>query len=199
MAGVLRFLKTTLLGGVLVLLPLVACGIAVAAIARVVLDVLGPVASRLLPFGLAQSRAFAYALAVLLLLGVCFLFGLLVRTRLGRAVGRWFEGVLLNRLPGYRAMRRLASQVAGAREETFGEPVWVRLDDSRRLGFLVEAHPSGEVAVFLPFSPVLTVGTVVLVDGARVERIGAPFLKATQCLSEMGVGSAALRPGGAKP
>jgi uncharacterized membrane protein len=193
MPAILRFLKTTLVGGVLVLLPLVACGYAVAAVAGVVIDVTRPVASRLVPFGLAETTVGAHVVAGLLILAICFLLGLLVRTTLGRAVGRAVEAAVLNRLPGYRAMRRLASQVAGDPADTFGVPVWVRLGDARRMGFVVEEHADGEVAVFVPFSPVLTVGEVLVVASTRVERIAAPFMKVTKSVSEMGVGSAALR------
>jgi uncharacterized membrane protein len=191
MAGFARFLKTTVIGGILVLLPLVACAAAIAAVVSVLHDLLVPIA-RLLPVERLGGIRVASLLVVAAVLLLCFVLGLLVRTAVARAVGRWFDRNLLGHLPGYRLVRRLAGTLGGDPSETLGRPVWVRLGDSREIGFLTEEHVGDEVAVFLPASPRVTVGRVVVVPRSRTERISAPLPQVVKSISDFGVGSSTL-------
>lgn len=191
MHALYRYLKTTILGGILVLLPLVGCAYLIGMTLKAVLEVISPI-NKLLPFQSAAGIAALDALAVLILVLTCFLLGLLVRTAGGRALGRWCEGLMLNQLPGYRLFRRLSRQVAGETEEALGAPVLVRLGASRQFGFLIEESAAGEATVFVPWAPLLYLGTVHLVPLESVTRLSQPMPQVIDCISRFGIGSTRL-------
>src|SRR5687767_11115013 len=96
----LKFLWTTILGGVIVIVPigLAAAGIVKAvAIAR---DILAPIADRL-----PETMHFRTLVALGFVLAVCFAAGVLLRTAIGRAMARAADKGLLERIPGYTLYR----------------------------------------------------------------------------------------------
>ena len=191
MHALYRYLKTTILGGILVLLPLVGCAYLIGVTLKLVLEVISPI-NKLLPVQSLAGIAALDVLAILIVVVTCFLLGLLVRTAGGRTIGRWFEGLLLNQLPGYRLFRRLSRQVAGETEEALGAPVLVRLGASRQFGFLIEESAAGEATVFVPLAPLLYLGTVHLVPLEGVTRLTQPMPQVIDCISRFGIGSARL-------
>ena len=191
MRSLYRFLKTTLVGGVVVLVPVAVCAYIIAAVVKAVLRGLSPIAALLpaqSPVGIGLGTLIALALVV----AMCFLFGLLVRTAGGRALGGWVENRLFNLLPGYELIKKVTQQFAGTGEETLGTPVAVRLGDSQQIGFLVEELTPGQVTVFIPAAPALTFGTVHIVPAERVERLSAKLTQVIDCISKIGCGSSRL-------
>ena len=186
-----RFIKTTVVGGVLVLLPIAACVYVIAAFAGTVQRIIHPI-MELLPVKGPGRMIIEEVLAVAIVLAVCFLFGLAVRTRAGQALGRRMENTALNRVPGYRLFKQLTHQVAGDAGEALGAPVLVRLEDSRQIGFLVEEHASGDVTVFIPDAPTLATGSVQIVRSEQVARLNVPLAKVMNCITRFGVGTSRL-------
>ena len=122
MRKITEFIKTTVLGGFLVLLPIVAvlavAGIAVATLIKIVTPIVGK-----LPIKTVGGLALATVLAVLFLLVFCFLAGLLVRMRMGQLIQKRVENLLLQRLPGYVMFKNLTRQLV---RPCPGGLVWVR-------------------------------------------------------------------------
>ncbi len=99
MNSLYRFVKTTVVGGLVVLVPVAVCAYMIVAAVKVVLSALAPVAK----FLHVQSFGGIVAVelvAVLVVVAVCFFFGLFVQTAGGRTIGSWFEKSLFKRLPG---------------------------------------------------------------------------------------------------
>ena len=192
--SLLRFLRTTVLGGILVLLPLLGVLFFAWTTIKFVLDIITPL-NRLLPIQSVGGVAIIDLLAFAIFLGLCFSLGLLVQTAGGRWVGRWFEQLALNPLPGYRIFKRLSLQIAGRTEEALGAPVLIKLGETRQIGFLVEQLSSGEFAVFVPLAPVLYFGSLHLVRPENVERLDVPMTKVVAFVSSFGVGASHLLPG----
>ena len=190
MKSLYRFLKTTLVGGLVVLVPVAVCAYIIVAVVKAVLRGLAPVAE-LLPAQGAGGMGIIGLIAVAIVVGACFLFGLLVRTAGGRALGGWVEERLFNLLPGYELIKRVTQQFAGM-EETLGTPVAVRLGDSQQIGFLVEELTPGQATVFIPAAPALTFGAVHIVPAERVEKLDAKLTQVVDCISKIGCGSSRL-------
>ena len=190
MQSLFRFLKTTLIGGVVVLVPVAVCAYIIAAVVKAVLRGLAPVAA-LVPAQSPGGIGLMSLIAIALVVGLCFLFGLLVRTAGGRALGGWVENRLFNLLPGYELIKRVTQQFAGT-GETLGTPVAVRLGDSQQIGFLVEELTPGQVTVFIPAAPALTFGTVHIVPADRVEKLSAKLTQVVDCITKIGCGSSRL-------
>lgn len=189
MESLYRFLKTTVVGGLLVLVPVAVVAYTIAAVVKTLLTVLAPVAKLLHVQSLGGIVA-VELVAILMVVAVCFLFGLLVQTAGGRAIGSWFEKKLFNLVPGYQMIKKISRQFSGGGEEMLGTPVVVKLGDSRQIGFLVEEYPSGEVAVFIPLAPAVSLGSVHIIPAEHAERLNATLPQVVDCITKVGFGSA---------
>lgn len=130
---------------------------------------------------------------VAVFLGVLAAIGWFTERPAGRAVGRALERAVLNRLPFYSLLRRIATGLAGVESEQSMRPVEVEVNPGiRQWGFVTERHADGRCTVFLPASPPTGGGTVLCVDAALVRDIPLPGHRLVQCLGQWGNGSAAL-------
>ncbi len=192
MRKITEFIKTTTIGGLLVLLPVVAVlalvGIAVATIIKIVT----PIAEKL-PIKTIGGLALATLLAVLVILAFCFLAGLLVRMRIGQLIQQRVENLLLQRLPGYVMFKNLTRQLAGQEGIEFA-PALVDLygSEARVVGLIVEEHADGKFTVFVPISPTATLGQVYLLPTTNVERLEARFVDVVNSLTQWGMESKKL-------
>ncbi len=193
MKTVLRFVKTTLIGGLLVLLPVWLLALLLLKAINSALVVLKPIAE-LLPQHVIHAEWAAFGLLLL----ICFATGLLVRPRPVRRLGHWLEGEVFNRVPGYSLVRRITRRLAGTADEQSFQPALVAFDDTTVPAFIVEKHADGQVTVFIPSSPTPLVGAIHIVAGARVHPVDVPLHKAVGCITEWGAGTgqwlAAMRP-----
>ena len=98
MKNFLEFLKTTILGGFLVLLPVVAVLVLIAIAVNSVIAIIAPLAAKL-PMKTVGGYTAVTLLAVLLILGFCFLAGLLVQLRLGDWSRPGWKAYVLQRCP----------------------------------------------------------------------------------------------------
>lgn len=187
----MKFLKTTFIGGVLVLLPLVACLYLLGITGKAVFDAIKPLA-KLLPFKETETIVAVYGAAAGVILLACFFFGLIVKTAWGAALGRWVEDKIFCVLPGYSMIRRLARQIGGEAGETLGKPVLVRNGEVKTFAFLVDELPDGRAAVYVPTAPVLTIGTLQIAPMTHIEALNVPLTDYVKCIGEFGVGTAAL-------
>ena len=195
MKPLFQFFKTTILGGLCVLLPVAACGYLMVEIVKVAMEIMDELVQNL-PVEQLGGAAMVPLLAVASVLGLSFLLGLIVRTTVGRNLGGWMERSLLRLLPGYDIFKTLAVQMVGRKDETRGTPVLVRMGASRQVGFLMEENPTGELTVFVPASPALSVGAIHIVEADRVERVKASMVQVVNCVAGMGIGSSPLTGGG---
>ncbi len=199
MSRFINFLKTTALGGLLVIVPI---AIILFVLGQLLLALLS-VANELLAWlGIGIDDAlFMSALALLALVGLCFVTGLVVRTRAGDALKGWFGRNVAKRIPMYGAISNLTRRFAGIEGEQFA-PVEIDLYDSgtRSVGFLVESLPDGRCAVFVPTAPMATVGNLFILAKDKVRRIDASVADTVSVVTQWGVDAAQLyggRAGGA--
>ena len=184
-----RFLKTTVVGGLVVLVPVAVCAYMIGAVVKTVLTVSARI-SNLLHIQSLGGIAAVELVAVLVIVAVCFILGLLVQTTGGRAIGNWLEKRLFNLVPGYQMIKKISRQFSGGGEETLGTPVLVKFGGSRQIGFLVEECPSGEVAVFIPLAPALSLGSVHIIPAEQTEKLNATLSQVVDCITKVGFGSA---------
>lgn len=189
----LGFFKTTLLGAVLVVVPVGIIGFSFWQVVRLVKALLLPVMDWL-DFGSAVTETALIGGALLLVMFVCFLTGLAVRTRWGKRVRGWFEKSILEKIPGYSMIRTLVHQYLGHEEERKFRPVLVDQHGSgaMTIGFEIEALENGLVAVFFPSVPAVTLGGVQMIPESRVTPIKASMHDTLEALTMFGVGASKL-------
>ncbi|HEY8017375.1 MAG TPA: hypothetical protein VIE35_16160, partial [Dongiaceae bacterium] len=108
MKALAEFSKTTLIGGVLIVLPIYVTLLLLAKAAKGLLALLSPITAAI-PASV-ESREIV---AVLVLAAVCFVAGAIARTHLGLRAKKAFERAVLERLPGYALLRGLAARFTG--------------------------------------------------------------------------------------
>ena len=145
MKQLLTFLKATLLGGVIFVLP---AWLAVLLVAKALtkLQVLVKPVSTHLPESVGHPRL----LAVILLLALCFVIGLIIQTAIGAQVKRMVERRVLEKLPGYTTLRGFAAQLSEFEKTSNFQPALIEIEDALMPGFLVEQHTNDRCTVFVP-------------------------------------------------
>ena len=133
-------------------------------------------------------------LSIALILTLCLVTGLIMRTRPGVAIRSFTEGAVLERIPGYTVIRSLTSRFEGASDDTstFAPALLTTAPGTRELAFIVDEHETGEVTVFVPLSPMATVGTIRFVSRDHVQAVDASMGAAVNCLMHWGLGSQEL-------
>jgi uncharacterized membrane protein len=187
------FLKTTAIGGLLFLLPLIVLGALIGQVVPIVLSV-AEALSEFIPVKTPSGIAFLLALAIAILLLLCFAAGLLARWSLGQRISATFEKNLLLLFPRYAILKdQMAGTIGGEQTKPRMQPVLCRFDDSSRIGFETErGENGGPVTVYLPGSPDPWAGKIVLLDADRVEPLGTEFGETVTTCEQLGRGSAAL-------
>ena len=189
MRNVWRFLRTTLVGGLLFLVPLVVLGAIVEKALRIAHRVSDPLANRLFP---DARPAVLLASAALLLALFCFLAGLLAMAGPARRMIAWLESGLLAKIPGYLLLKAASQSALGVESQSQYPVVLARIEDSWQFGFLVERLPDEHLAVYVPGAPNTMSGSVYFMSAERVRPSEIPMHLAMKCLRGMGAGSAAL-------
>jgi uncharacterized membrane protein len=132
------------------------------------------------------------ALSLLLVLVICLLIGIAVRTRAGQMLRERLEKTFFERIPGYALIRSLTQQVAGENRENVWKPALVEIEDALVPGFIIEEFEDGRYTVFVPSIPTPLAGAVYVLERKRVHPLDVPFTQALQVVSRWGSGAKAL-------
>ena len=193
MKAVKEFLKTTIVGGIVFLVPVVLVILVLRHGMALSARISGPIAA-LFPDHKIAGVAAATIIAAIVLLLLSFLAGLFARTETGRGLARWLEDSLLGNLPQYRMVKTMAEGLAQIEDAHNLRPAMVSIEGGWQLGYLLEEVGPGWVAVFLPQAPTPMSGNVMYMPTGRVRALDMPIGEAMLLIKRLGVGSAhALR------
>jgi len=188
MKNLLEFFKTSLVGGLFVLLPLVLFYLLLSEMLELVVALATPIAD-LFPKGIFDQVKMPVIIAVILILGASFLFGLTLRSEALRRLGLWIERTVLGRLPIYNAVKNLTRGLMGAKEDTAFRPAVLNSSDGgREIVYVIEKHSDGQVTVLVPWAPASFAGSVKIMDSDRIEMLNATLDEASRALAHWGVG-----------
>ena len=190
----LKFLKTTLVGGVVFLVPVVIFIVLMGKALGIAQQLVDPLAKHL-PIETIGGLRMARILSVVLVVLVCFVGGLVARTGLASKLVTSLEGSVLSRVPGYALVKSICLDLLGVEEQQMFPPVLVRFDDAWQIGFQVEVLDDGMVTVFLPDVPNPQSGSIFFVTADRVRPAGISFAAAMKGLKRAGVGFRHQLPG----
>jgi len=183
-----EFLKTTALGGLFVLLPVLLLYLVLAETLELVVALATPIAD-LFPEGTFDKITSPVIIALILIVGVSFLVGLGLRLGVARRLGRSIELSVLNHLPMYNVLKSLTLGFTEAGENAAFRPaVLMSQDGCRELAYVVEDHNDGNVTVLLPWAPMAFTGSVKIVNRERIETLDVNLGEFTKVLSHWGVG-----------
>lgn len=187
-----NFVKTTVIGGLVVIVPLAIIAFVVGDALHTLIEVTKPLTTDF-PFGPFVNAMLAVLVAVLVIVAICFVAGFLLSTFWGRTAKNWLENTVLERIPMYSTLRGLTQRFAGIEDADY--PV-VEADlygsESHVLGVLVDELPDGRKVVYVPSSPMVTLGQLYILSASRVTETELSMAETIGCLSQMGLESRKL-------
>ena len=187
MGRIAEFTKTTLIGGLLIVLPLYVALLLLAKTVSGLLALLSPITAQI-----PAEVEFRAVIAVLILIAVCFVAGLAVRTRPGLRAKNALERNLLEKIPGYGLLRGLTGRVTGTSDDATFAVALVEIEEALVPAFIVEELKDGSYTVFVPSVPTPAAGSIYILPRDRVHRVAVPFTTAVSVISKWGTGSGAL-------
>ena len=189
-----EFVVSTVVGGLFIVVPVYLAVLLLLKGMQSVGNLVRPIAA-MVPDWLPAENF----LSLILVLALCFLVGIAVRTRTGRAVRERMEVVFFERLPGYGLLRSLTQRLAGDTDQEAWRPALVELEDALVPAFIIEELDDGRFTIFVPSVPTPLAGAVYVLAPERVHILDVPFTQAIQSISRWGSGSkdlvAAMRKG----
>jgi uncharacterized membrane protein len=188
MKALAGFLKTTLIGGLLVVVPTYFSALLLAKAFAGLVALLAPLTS-LLPDQLHHFRQLA---AIALLVLACFLLGLLARTAPGHRLVEAFERHVLERIPGYSLLRGITRRVSGLGDDAMFQPVLVEIEEALTPAFIVEELDDDRFVVLVPSVPTPAAGSLFILPRARVHWVDAPVAQVAAVIARWGWGTGKL-------
>ena len=179
-----KFVLNTLVAGFLVLAPIYLAALLLLRALKSLIGLVQPIA-KVLPASLPAEQF----LALLLILILCFLTGVGIRTRIGHAIWEQIEKSLFQRIPGYALFRSLAQRMAGESEETAWKPALAEIEEALVPAFIIEELDDGRLTVFVPSVPTPFAGAIYILSPDRVHPLNVPFTQAVKAISRWGSGS----------
>ena len=179
-----KFLVNTLVGGLLIVLPIYLTVLVLLKGMQSVVALVRPLAM-LLPAWLPAENLLSLALVLV----VCFLIGIAVRTRVGRILRHWMDRAVFERLPGYGLFRSLTQRLAGEGRENVWKPALVEIEEALVPAFIIEEVGDDRFTVFVPSVPTPLAGAVYILSRERVHPLDVSFTQAITSISRWGLGS----------
>lgn len=188
MKRMIEFIKTTLLGGILVIAPVAAIVLILAKVAKALRTMLEPIADKL-----TGSVQFPYLVEIISVIAICFVAGLLIRTATGRFVGGIVERYVFEKFPGYTLIKALMGRSVGGTMDQTAVPALAEMEEGLVPALIVERHDDGYVTVFVPSPPVPTVGQAYVFESSKVHPVDMSLPKFVSCITRWGVGAQEMR------
>ena len=191
MKTIAKFVRTTIVGGLFFLAPIVVLIVILAkafdyakkGLNAVLVHV--PAASDL---GAGAATVSAVALVAL----VCFVAGLVAHSVSAQRVVNALESSLLSKIPGYDYLKQESASALGVAEIAELPVVFVPMEGGWQLGVRTEALSNDLISVFVPGAPDPHSGSVFFFSADNVLPAGVKMAAALNCLRRCGTGASAL-------
>lgn len=163
----MQFLKTTVIGGILFLVPVIFF-IAVIGKALEITDEMATPLAAVLPVDSIGGLAVVRILAIVILVLICFVAGLAASTVIAKKLVGALEANVLSKLPAYELLKSKSQSILSPEDIEEMIPVVARFDDSWQVAFEIERIERGKVVIFVPGAPDPWSGKVSVVTADRI-------------------------------
>jgi uncharacterized membrane protein len=178
-----RSFAETLLAGIVVVVPVYLGALLLLKATKSLAELMRPLTA-LLPAWLPGDQI----LSPLLLLAICFLVGVAMRTSAGRGIERRIEHSLFEKIPGYTLFRSLTQRLVGESQDQAWKPALVEIEHALVPAFIIEEHVDGRYTVFVPSVPTPLAGAVYVLTSDRVHPVDVAFTQALKTVTRWGTG-----------
>ena len=188
-----EFVKSTILGGLIVILPLAIFFFALTWIFGLVQAAISPLTTIIMQKSPLQGIV-VDILVVALLIIVCFTVGVIVRTKLGKWLYLLLESRIFLKVPGYSLIKETVFQFLGNKKSPFSSVALVQLFGNETLvsAFITDEHKDGTRTVFVPTGPNPTSGNIYHLPQDQVHPVDVSVEDAMRSIISCGAGSSTL-------
>lgn len=181
-----QFTFTTVIGGILFLVPVVFLGYVLIQANGVMIQIAEPMADWL-PIDSVGGVAPANLIAILAIILVLFIAGLVARNALAHGLVKKLDSSVLMKVPGYSLVKGIKSGFD--REETNQfRPVALALGSAERVGFEIQKLSDGRSMVFLPSVPNAFSGITQILPPDQVTYLDVPITTIMELTEKYGSG-----------
>ncbi|TVQ68633.1 MAG: DUF502 domain-containing protein [Balneolaceae bacterium] len=185
-----NFIRTSMFGGLVVLMPIILFFLVVRWVYGAMTDVIYPLTSFLVE-KTALQQLLADILVIAFILIICFAMGVFVKTQMGNLIFRGVENATLRHAPGYSMIKETVMMFFGRSKSPFSAVALVRPFSSETMmtAFVTDEHPGGSFTVFIPTAPNPTSGNIYHLPKERVHIVDVPVDEALRTILSCGIGS----------
>jgi len=187
------FFKTSLLGGIVVILPVVILTFVFTWVFDFVTNRIQPLTNVVIKqYEIPEISADVFVIFIIIM--VCFTVGVFVTTKLGKFVYRSIENRILKAAPGYSLIKETIVHILGEKESPFSTVALARIFGNETLvsSFVTDKHPDGSFTVFVPTGPNPTSGNIFHLKGEYVHPVDIPVEEVMRSIISCGAGSKRL-------
>lgn len=185
-----NFIRTSILGGLVVLLPVIVFFLVVRWLYGAMTDVIYPLTSFLVE-KTALQQLLADVLVIASIFILCFVIGVFVKTQMGNLIFRGIENATLRYAPGYSMIKETVMMFFGRSKSPFSAVALVQPFSSGTMmtAFVTDEHPDGSYTVFIPTAPNPTSGNIYHLPNEKVHMVDVPVDEALRTILSCGIGS----------
>ena len=183
----MQFLKSTLMTGLYVLLPLLLLWLGLREIGGLLAAMAEPIAD-MFPSSYFDDLKWPGIVAAILIVIASIVIGTLAKLPFVAGLAHKFETSVLYRVPMYRMLKIISSSLVKP-ERSEVRPAIVK-DDAGGGDpcYVMERHETGMATVLLPWSPASFAGSIKVVPESRLEYLNCSVDEYSRSISFMGVG-----------
>ena len=193
MKRISSFFKTSLIGGLVVILPIAILLFVFKWLFNLVTDIIQPLTDLLITTShLYEIVADIIVIAIIII--SCFLVGVFVTTTLGKFMYRHLENRILRIFPGYSLVKETILQFIGNKKSPFSTVALVQAFGNETLvtAFITDTHDDGSYTVFIPTGPNPTSGNICHLKSEYVHIVDVSVEDTMRSIISCGSGSTKL-------
>lgn len=181
----IKFFVTTLIGGAVFLVPIGMIGYIGYQTVLIMMMIAEPMA-KFFPVDSVGGIAMANLIAFAIVIGICFVAGLIARHTIAGGLVKKLDSVLIN-VPGYAMIRGIKSNFDTEETEKM-RPVVLQLGTAQRIGLEIQRLEDGRSMVYLPSSPSVWSGITQVLPADQVTYLDIPVTKVVELTEKFGHG-----------
>ena len=190
----IKFFKSALVNGLVILLPVVLVFLAIKEILAMLVGIATPIAD-LFPAGTFDHVKETEIIAVILIVGMAVILGILSKVKVGRVLGHGIEKYTLYKIPMYRMLKSLVGAFLNLEsEDSFKPALLENSNGDMEPVYVIEDRGRPRVVVLIPWAPTAFAGSVKLVGREHIHYLGVTLDEFSLSLTHLGTGMSELLP-----
>lgn len=188
MKSKLSIVKTTVIGGIIFLIPLIILVIIMEKAFQIMSALSRPL-SNLIQIESFAGVAVVDIITVAIIIILCFIAGFISKTAFAIKFIQRIESKILKKIPFYSFVKSITESISGISSKESLKPVLLEFDDNSQLGLEVERIEGGNVFAYVPGSPNPWSGSVLIMKPERVKPLNISFAQAIKLMHDFGQGA----------